>query len=171
MRILNGLKRIKTVHRLGKMIFLVLLLMFLPLDKIILFSLYPHLSILNPHISVVVHTEDVKLNQEIQKGKEIVEKFYRGEVKCQNLNDEDFHYMSEYVIEQMVGGSDHLTMNKMIEEMHGKEGEELMHINMGKRFLGCDGGRKMSMMGGGYADDGILGILELTWLEFFGPGF
>jgi hypothetical protein len=68
-RILNGLKRIKIAHRLGKMIFFVLLLMFLPLDKIILFSLYPYLSVLNPHISVVAHTEDAKLNQEIQKRK------------------------------------------------------------------------------------------------------
>jgi hypothetical protein len=56
--------------------------MFLPLDKIILFSLYPHLSVLNPYISVVAHTEDAKLNQEIQKGKEIVEKFQKGETTC-----------------------------------------------------------------------------------------
>jgi hypothetical protein len=54
-------------------------------------------------------------------------------------------------MEQMVGGGDHLTINKMIEQMHGREGEELMHINMGKRFLGCDGGGNwmMPMMGGG----------------------
>ncbi|GIW67051.1 MAG: hypothetical protein KatS3mg096_571 [Candidatus Parcubacteria bacterium] len=84
------------------------------------------------------HTEDAELNAEIQKGRELVEKFSRGEIKCQNLTNEDFHSVGEYVMEQMVGGSDHLTMNKMIEQMHGKEGEELMHINMGKRFLGCD---------------------------------
>ncbi|GIW66572.1 MAG: hypothetical protein KatS3mg095_0470 [Candidatus Parcubacteria bacterium] len=84
------------------------------------------------------HTEDAELNVEIQKGRELVEKFYRGEIKCQGLSNEDFHSVGEYVMEQMVGGSDHLTMNKMIEQMHGKEGEELMHINMGKRFLGCE---------------------------------
>ncbi|GIW65494.1 MAG: hypothetical protein KatS3mg094_013 [Candidatus Parcubacteria bacterium] len=84
------------------------------------------------------HTEDAELNTEIQKGRELVEKFYRGEIKCQDLTNEDFHSVGEYVMEQMVGGSDHLTMNKMIEQMHGKEGEELMHINMGKRFLGCE---------------------------------
>jgi uncharacterized membrane protein len=98
---------------------------------------------------VFAQTEDAKLNQEIQRGKEIVEKFYRGEIKCQNLTNEDFHSVGEYVMEQMVGGSDHLTMNKMIEQMHGKEVEELMHINMGKRFLGCDGSGPwmMPMMG------------------------
>jgi len=134
-----------------------LLLLFLPLDKIILFSFEKNLKLINlrssvlyPRLSVVAHTEDAKLNQEIQKGKEIVEKFYRGQIKCQNLTNEDFHSVGEYVMEQMVGGSDHLTMNKMIEEMHGREGEELMHINMGKRFLGCNGGGNwmMPMMGG-----------------------
>ncbi|GBD34792.1 hypothetical protein HRbin35_00543 [bacterium HR35] len=101
---------------------------------------------------VFAHTEDAELNAEIQKGRELVEKFSRGEIKCQDLTNEDFHSVGEYVMEQMVGGSDHLTMNKMIEEMHGKEGEELMHINMGKRFLGCDPnvnsqGFMMPMMG------------------------
>jgi len=96
------------------------------------------------------HTEDAELNQEIQKGKEIIEKFQKGETTCQNLTNEDFHSVGEYAMEQMVGGSDHLTMNKIIEQMHGKEGEELMHINMGKRFLGCDGSGTwmMPMMGG-----------------------
>jgi len=175
-QILNRLKRIKIVHRLRKTIFFVLLLMFLPLDKIILFSLYPHLSVLNPYISVVAHTEDANLNQEIQKGKEIVEKFYRGEVKCQNLNDEDFHSVGEYVMEQMVGGSDHLTMNKMIEKMHGKEGEELMHINMGKRFLGCNGGVNwmmpmMPMMGGVMPMMGYWGFWNLRGWNFLAPIF
>jgi hypothetical protein len=170
-RILNGLKRIKIAHRLRKTIFFVLLLMFLPLDKIILFSLYPHLSVLNPHISVVAHTGDAKLNQEIQKGREIVEKFYRGEVKCQNLTNEDFHSVGEYVMEQIVGGSDHLTMNKMIEEMHGKEGEELMHINMGKRFLGCDGDGKTSIMGGGMPMMGYWGFWNWRGWNFLAPIF
>jgi hypothetical protein len=84
-------------------------------------------------------------------------------------------------MEQMVGGSDHLTMNKMIEQMHGKQGEELMHINMGKRFLGCDGGGNwmMPMMGGGMPMMGywgfwnwrgwnflalIFGIVGVLWL-------
>lgn len=119
----------------------------------------------------LAHTEDAKLDQEIQKGKEIVEKFYRGEIKCQNLNDEDFHSVGEYVMEQMVGGSDHLTMNKMIEEMHGREGEELMHINMGKRFLGCDGGGKTSMMGGGMPMMGYWGFWNWRGWNFLAPIF
>jgi hypothetical protein len=135
-----------------------LLLLFLSLDKIFVSSFEKYLQLINPRssvlysrVSVLTHTEDAELNQEIQKGKEIVEKFYRGEVKCQNLNDKDFHSVGEYVMEQIFGGSDHLKMNKIIEQMHGKEGEELLHINMGKRFLGCDGNGSwmMPMMGDG----------------------
>jgi uncharacterized membrane protein len=88
---------------------------------------------------VFAHSEDAELNAEIQKGKELVEKLQRGEITCQNLTDEDFHSIGEYAMELMVGGSDHLLMNQMIERMHGKEAEELMHINMGKRFSGCVG--------------------------------
>jgi len=122
---------------------------------------------------VFAHTEDAELNQEIQKGREIVEKFYRGEVKCQNLNDEDFHSVGEYVMEQMVGGSDHLIMNKMIEQMHGKEGEELMHINMGKRFLGCNGGGTwmIPMMGGGMPMMGYWGFWNWRGWNFLAPIF
>jgi len=121
---------------------------------------------------VFAHTEDAELNQEIQKGKEIVEKFYRGEIKCQNLSNEDFHAVGEYIMEQVVGGSDHLTMNKMIEQMHGKEGEELMHINMEKRFLGCDGnttGWIMPMMSGGMPMMGYWGFWNWQGWNFLAP--
>jgi uncharacterized membrane protein len=86
---------------------------------------------------VFAHSEDTELNAEIQKGKELIEKLQRGEITCQNLTDEDFHSIGEYAMELMVGGSDHLLMNQTMEKMHGKEAEELMHINMGKRFSNC----------------------------------
>ena len=100
---------------------------------------------------VFAHSEDLELNQEIQRGKEIVERFYQGKIKCQDLTDEDFHSVGEYAMEQMVGGSDHLKMNEMIRQMHGEEGENLMHINMGKRFLGCNGSQR-----------GFLGMMPMT---------
>ena len=138
-------------------------------QKVLLFFLLISVFIFS---FVFAHTEDAKLNQEIQKGKEIVEKFYRGEVKCQNLNDEDFHSVGEYVMEQMVGGSDHLTMNKIIEQMHGKEGEELMHINMGKRFLGCNGsGGWMIPMMGGMPMMGYWGFWNWRGWNFLAPIF
>jgi len=59
-----------------------LLLLFLPLDKIILFSFEKNLKLINlrssvlyPRLSVVAHTEDAELNQEIQKGKKLLKNF------------------------------------------------------------------------------------------------
>ncbi|MEM0476203.1 MAG: hypothetical protein QW367_01005 [Candidatus Aenigmatarchaeota archaeon] len=95
------------------------------------------------------HSEDAELNAEIQKGKELFEKLQQGKITCQDLTNEDFHAIGEYAMELMVGGSDHLLMNQMMERMHGKEAEEQMHINMGKRFSGCETGYNRStwMMG------------------------
>jgi hypothetical protein len=101
--------------------------------KILLFLLITILSF----VFVFAHSEDAELNAEIQKGKELIEKLQRGEITCQNLTDEGFHSIGEYAMELIVGGSDHILMNQMIERMHGKEAEELMHINMGKRFSNC----------------------------------
>ncbi|MEM1974217.1 MAG: hypothetical protein QXN68_05465 [Thermoplasmata archaeon] len=90
------------------------------------------------------HSEDAELNAEIQKGKELFEKLQQGKITCQDLTNEDFHAIGEYAMELMVGGSDHLLMNQMMERMHGKEAEEQMHINMGKRFSGCETGYNRS---------------------------
>jgi len=126
---------------------------------------------------VFAHSEDLELNQEIQRGKEIVERFYQGKIKCQDLTDEDFHSVGEYAMEQMVGGSDHLKMNEMIRQMHGEEGENLMHINMGKRFLGCNGSQRgfwgmmpmMPMMGGGMPMMGYWGFWNWRGWDFLAP--
>ncbi len=88
---------------------------------------------------VFAHSEDAELDQEIQKGRELIEKLKNKEINCQNLTDEDFHSIGEYSMELMIGGSDHLKMNQMMEQMHGKEAEERMHIEMGKKFSGCGG--------------------------------
>lgn len=102
------------------------------------------LSLILIGVFVFAHTEDAELNAEIQRGRELLEKLQRGEIGCSNLTDDDFHSIGEYVMEQMVGGSDHLLMNQMMERMHGEESESLMHINMGKRYSGCIGSASTS---------------------------
>ena len=65
---------------------------------------------------------------------------------------------------QMLGDS-HEAMNEMMTRMHGEEGEEQIHVVMGKRLSGCDtsatvpgtsGGwmPMMNMMWGGWSFDG-----------------
>lgn len=94
--------------------------------------------------------------REEAEGKEIWEKLQVKEVTCENLSDEDFGALGEYYMGQMTGDS-HEAMNTMMERMMGKEGEEQMHVVMGKRLSGCDSNAQipsnavgfMPMMGGG----------------------
>jgi len=73
---------------------------------------------------------------EEQEGKEIWEKLQSKNLSCENLSDEDFGKLGEYFMGQMTGEA-HASMNAMMMQMHGKEGEEQMHILMGKRLGGC----------------------------------
>ena len=86
------------------------------------------------------------------------------EVVCGDLSDEDFGALGEYYMGQMLGDS-HEAMNEMMMRMHGEEGEEQIHVVMGKRLSGCDtsatvpgtsGGwmPMMNMMWGGWSFDG-----------------
>jgi putative membrane protein len=105
---------------------------------------------------VVAHT----LREE-KEGKELWDKFQAKEVACENLNDEQFGVLGEYFMGTMTGES-HPAMNAMLMQMHGEEGEEQMHIIMGKRLSGCDtsaslaaewsgGMPMMNMMWGGWS--------------------
>ncbi|KKT26083.1 MAG: hypothetical protein UW11_C0021G0008 [Parcubacteria group bacterium GW2011_GWA2_43_9b] len=78
------------------------------------------------------HTE-----REEAEGKEIWGKLQAGELKCENLSDENFGALGEYFMGQMAGDS-HEAMNNMMIRMMGEEGEEEMHIAMGKRMSGCE---------------------------------
>jgi putative membrane protein len=105
---------------------------------------------------VVAHT----LREE-KEGKELWDKFQAKEVACENLNDEQFGVLGEYFMGTMTGES-HPAMNAMLMQMHGEEGEEQMHVIMGKRLSGCDtsaslapelsgGMPMMNMMWGGWS--------------------
>ncbi len=88
------------------------------------------------------------LNLEVQKGEEILKKLKNQEINCQSLTDEDFESLGEYFMDLMIGNREtHLAMNQMMKSMHGEDGEKLMHINMGKRFSGCDQNSIISSFG------------------------
>lgn len=107
---------------------------------------------------VVEHT----LREE-QEGKELWNKLQAKETACADLNDEQFGVLGEYFMGQMAGDS-HAAMNAMMIQTHGEDGEEQIHIVMGKRLSGCDtsasfpagsGGwmPMMNMMWGGWSFD------------------
>ena len=86
---------------------------------------------------VVEHTA-----REEQEGKELWNKLSaRGGqaqvITCADLNDEQFGVLGEYFMGQMSGES-HAAMNAMMIQAHGEEGEEQIHIVMGKRLSACD---------------------------------
>src|SRR3989344_489693 len=82
--------------------------------------------------AVIEHT-----NREEQEGKELWDKLQTKEVACADLNDEQYGVLGEYFMGQMAGES-HAAMNAMMIQAHGEDGEEQIHIVMGKRLSGCD---------------------------------
>ena len=93
---------------------------------------------------VVEHTV-----REEKEGKELWEKLQAKQVTCADLSDEDFGVLGEYFMGAMMGDS-HAAMNAMMIQMHGKEGEEQIHIVMGKRLSGCDTSAVFPMGSGGW---------------------
>src|SRR3989344_4514452 len=77
---------------------------------------------------VVEHT-----TREEQEGKVLWERLQSKETNCADLDDELYGVLGEYFMGQMMGES-HAAMNAMMIQMHGEEGEEQIHIVMGKRL-------------------------------------
>src|SRR3989344_74606 len=86
---------------------------------------------------------------EEEEGKEIWEKLQAKQVECKNLTDEQYGSLGEYFMGQMMGSS-HEAMNNMMMQMMGKQGEEQMHIAMGKRLSGCDTSAQIPANGVGF---------------------
>lgn len=84
-----------------------------------------------------VVSDDGRTAREEAEGKVIVGDLANGSVTCDALTWEDFERIGEYYMGLMVGDA-HVSMNAMMERQLGEEGEEQMHILMGKRLSGCD---------------------------------
>ncbi len=101
---------------------------------------------------VVEHT-----SREEQEGKELWDKFQAKELTCANLNDEQFGVLGEYFMGQMMGSS-HAAMNAMMIQAHGEDGEEQIHIAMGKRLSGCDTSANITSISGGW-----MPMMNMMW--------
>jgi len=107
---------------------------------------------------VVEHTA-----REEQEGKELWNKLQAKEVVCADLNDEQFGVLGEYFMGQMAGES-HATMNAMMIQTHGEEGEEQIHIVMGKRLSGCDTSAAFPAGSGGW-----MPMMNMMWGGWSSP--
>ncbi|MBI2578860.1 MAG: hypothetical protein HYW26_04060 [Candidatus Aenigmarchaeota archaeon] len=88
--------------------------------------------------------------QEEQEGKKFLDNLNNKIVVCPQLKNADFEKIGEYFMGQSIGDtSRHIAMNEMMKSMMGEQGEEQMHIAMGKRMSNCEPDAPMpqNMMG------------------------
>ncbi|PJE51133.1 MAG: hypothetical protein COV29_02565 [Candidatus Yanofskybacteria bacterium CG10_big_fil_rev_8_21_14_0_10_36_16] len=107
---------------------------------------------------VVEHTA-----REEQEGKELWNKLQAKEVVCADLNDEQYGVLGEYFMGQMAGES-HVAMNAMMIQAHGEDGEEQIHIVMGKRLSGCDTSAAFPAISGGW-----MPMMNMMWGGWSSP--
>ncbi|MBI2034061.1 MAG: SHOCT domain-containing protein [Candidatus Liptonbacteria bacterium] len=75
--------------------------------------------------------------KEEAEGQALWGKFQAKEIDCSDLTEENFAVLGEYFMGLMLGDS-HEAMNQMMISMMGEDGEEAMHVVLGKRLSGCD---------------------------------
>lgn len=125
--------------------------------------------------SSFVSGQDNHTAREEAEGKIIWGKLQTKQLECKDITNDNYAALGEYFMGQSVGDtSRHTTMNEMMKKMMGEQGEEQMHIVMGKRLSGCDTtsnnqwrGGALSMMGNFYGNMmnngwGLFG--GLTWI-------
>ncbi len=76
-------------------------------------------------------SDDNHTTREEAEGKELWSKLQTGGIICEDLSDENFGALGEYFMGQMAGDS-HEAINNMMIAMLGEEGEEEMHVAMGR---------------------------------------
>jgi len=101
--------------------------------------------------------------REEAEGKELWEKLQAREINCADLSDEDFGVLGEYFMGQMLGDN-HSAMNEMMIRMHGEEGEEQIHVVMGKRLSGCDTSATVPGTSGGW-----MPMMNMMWGGWSSP--
>jgi len=101
--------------------------------------------------------------REEKEGKELWDRLQAKEVACDNLSDEQFGALGEYFMGQMAGDS-HAAMNAMMIQMHGEDGEEQIHIVMGKRLSGCDTSAAFP-----FGSSGWLPMMNMMWGGWSSP--
>src|SRR3990172_8175262 len=101
--------------------------------------------------------------REEKEGKGLLDKLQAKEVACADLNDEQFGVLGEYFMGQMMGDS-HASMNAMMIQAHGEEGEEQIHIAMGKRLSGCDTSAGVTGISGGW-----MPMMQMMWGGWSSP--
>lgn len=74
--------------------------------------------------------------QEEIEGQTIYSNLTSGQVNADQFTNEDLGKIGEYFMGRMVGNTQrHAFMNQMMTNMMGENGEEAIHINLGRRYM------------------------------------
>ena len=115
-------------------------------------------------ISVTPSPQDVN---DINTGKDLFTKFQNKQVSCNNIKDDDFEKIGEYVMQQRFTDiGQHVQVDNNIKQMMGEQAEEQMHIRLGRNATGCfsnQQGGENGMMGGFYPS-----MMNSGWGYWFG---
>lgn len=118
----------------------------------------------NSGISQEVYDHTIR---EEAEGKDLWAKLRGKQVSCEALSDEEFGVLGEYFMGQMTGTA-HPAMNAMMIQMHGEEGEEQIHVAMGKRLSGCDTAAALPAVGAGWMP--MMNMMTGGWSAGWGFG-
>lgn len=70
-------------------------------------------------------------------GKAVWDKLQNKQVTCSQLTNDDFDVLGDFFMGNMIG-SNHDSMNQMMVQRLGQDGEKKMHIALGERLSGCN---------------------------------
>ncbi|KKR86983.1 MAG: hypothetical protein UU34_C0008G0007 [Candidatus Curtissbacteria bacterium GW2011_GWA1_41_11] len=103
-----------------------------------------------------VTSDDHTAREEVE-GKEIWDKLQAKQLECKDLTNDNYAVLGEYFMGRSVGNTQrHALMNQMMTNMMGEEGEEQMHIAMGKILSGCEPNAQVPSSG--------VGFMPMMWM-------
>ncbi len=114
--------------------------------------------------------EQTKTQQEEAQGKTIWDKLQNKQVTCKDLKDDDFELLGDFFMGSMMG-SNHASMDAVMDQRLGENGNKQMHIAMAKRLSGCNSNASFPQ-GAGYFMPmmGFGGMMGGGWNQSWGGG-
>ena len=101
--------------------------------------------------------------REEAEGKSLWDELQAKRTGCAEISDEEFGALGEYFMGQMLGKM-HEPMNAMMIQAHGEDGEEQIHVLLGKRLSGCDTSAAFPAISGGW-----MPMMNMMWGGWSSP--
>lgn len=133
-------------------------------STVMLLALSIHAAAAQSPDATVDHTA-----REEAEGKAVWGRLQTKEISCGGLSEEDYGVLGEYFMGLMLGDTrSHEAMNRNMTIMMGEDGEEQMHVAMGKRLSSCDASAAFPAQGRAYTST-MMGMMG-PWMTFGASG-